>query len=378
VFKPFSFDDELFCSPERFASERQRREPSPRGQLVIASCQSGRYMAEKIVLAYQAQLGIAEGNTDDLRYLPDVDFRFADSETCARIEAHISGSDVFLVQALYDPRSNMSVDDNYMAFLITARTFREHGAKHLAAVVPYLTYSRQDKPTAFKREPTTAKLMAELSVQSGIDRLITWHLHTDQVRGFYGGTPVHALSPLTLFADIFWDHRGRGDAIVVAPDVGASKLASQLCRVLGMRCAVAAKHRPHAGEAVIDEIIGDFADRTTAIVLDDMVSSGGTLEAVIDCLVDEKGIDRVEVAISHSLCQPAALHRFEKLHDSGRLHRLVVTNSIPQTERLVALPFVEVRDLSEVFNRVINRIHYDRSVSALFNETELLEKRGVP
>jgi ribose-phosphate pyrophosphokinase len=141
-------------------------------------------MVEQVVNRYQTRLADA-GSERDVAYLDAIDFRFSDGETCVRLDADINGRDVFLLQALYDPTAEQSVDQNVMAFLIALRAFREWGANHVTGIVPYLAYARQDKPTKFQREPTTAELIADLSIEAGLNRLVTWDPHTPQVHGFF-------------------------------------------------------------------------------------------------------------------------------------------------------------------------------------------------
>lgn len=354
-----------FFTPEQFAREQTQRMDSTRGRLLIASCRSCTYLADQIVRQYNKQL-IEAGSNSSVLYLPNVDFQFSDSETCARIELHVGGYDVFLVQALFNPASGHSVDENYMAFLIAARAFRDHGARHLTAVLPYLAYGRQDKPTEFKREPTTAKLMADLSIDAGIDRLITWNPHSSHIRGFYERMPVEMLNALTLFIQEFRRFQGRGNIIVVAPDAGASKFVTHFGRALNLKCAIASKYRPRPEEAMISEVIGDFSKKRIAIVLDDMISSGGTIYALIQKLVKEKGIEEVYLGVSHNLCMPSAYERLLDLNRNYHLKEVIVTNSIPQTDEFLKLPFVTVRCLSDTLSQTINRIHYNQSVSELF------------
>lgn len=355
----------VFLTPEEFACERFQKVGSLRGRLLIASCRSGSHLASRVIQHYQGLLA-EKGSSAPLLHLDDIDFRFMDSETCVRLDLHVGGYDVFLFQGLYDPTDDRSVDENYMACLIAARTFRQHGAEHVTAVLPYLAYSRQDKPTAFKREPNTAKLMADLAIEAGIDRLITWQPHSTQVGGFYGNIPVEALESLTLFMREFQDLRGRQDVIIVAPDAGATKFATLLGRALNLSPAIASKFRPHPEEAEITEIIGDFQGKRLALIPDDMISSGGTVYALVKKLVQEKGIERVQIAVAHNLCMDVAYARLVELHQHYGLERLLVTNSIPQTEDFRSLPFVVIRDLAKALARVINRIHYNQSVSELF------------
>ena len=283
-------------------------EPSSRA-LIIASCCSGSYLARKVVERYR-ELGREAGAAPVLAELHDIDRRFSDSETSVRLEMHVSGADVYVIQSLLDPVLSTSVDENYMALLIAARAFREHGASKVTAVLPYLAYGRQDKPTAFAREPTTARLMADLTLAAGVDRVVAWDPHCGQVRGFYGAVPVYFLEPLTLFLQEFSSYTGRPDVIAVAPDAGAAKVVTYFSHALGIKAAMASKFRPRPEEVVLSEIIGDFAGMKVAIVLDDVLSTGGTVEPLIRRLVSEKGIEEVHLAVSHNRCsQDAAARR---------------------------------------------------------------------
>jgi len=354
-----------FFTPAQFAQEQSQRIESPRGQLRIASCRSAAPLAASVVERYQARLDSANGQRK-IPHLKDIDYNFSDSETGVRLETDVSGDDLFLVQALYDPTSPRSVDQNYMAFLIAARTFREWGANCITAVLPYLAYARQDKPTKFKREPTTAKLMADLSAEAGINRLVVWHPHYSQIHGFYGRIPVDVLEALGLFVEQFRPFQNRDDVIAVAPDAGASKFVTHFSRALNLKSAIASKYRPHPEETIVTQVIGEFSGKKIAIVLDDMISSGGTVYALVKKLVQEKGIKEVYLGVSHNLCMDQARQRMSELHQTYRLKKLIVTNSIPQTDAFLSLPFVEVKDLADTLSQVINRIHYNRAVSSLF------------
>ncbi len=360
--------EEDFITPERFAQEQAHRMDSPRGRLLIASCCSGSYLATRVVKRYKELLAEAGGD-GDVVYLEGIDFQFSDSETCVRLNRDVSGYDVFLFQGLYEPTSDRSVDQNYMALLIAARTFREWGANHVTAVLPYLAYARQDKPTRSMREPTAAKFMADLCAASGIDRLVTWHPHSSQIHGFYGSMPVHMLEALALFADEYGQFRDREEVIAVAPDAGASKFVTYFGQALNLTCAIASKYRPRPEEAEVSETIGDFAGKRVAIVLDDMIGTGGTVYALIRKLVDERAIAEVYLGASHNLCMERARERLLELHANYNLKKVVVTNSVPQTIDFQALPFVSVRCLSDTLTRVINKIHYNREVKELFYST---------
>jgi ribose-phosphate pyrophosphokinase len=363
----------LFLTPEHFAREQPRIIESARGRLLVASCRSGSYLAAKVVQRYHDLLAEAGGGAHVL-YLEDVDDRFSDGETCIRLDIDVSGYDIFLIQSLYDTTTDSNVDQDYMALLIAARTFREWGANHVTAVLPYLAYARQDKPTKFKREPTTAKLMADLSLEAGFDRIITWHPHSDSISGFYEKAPVVALEPLRLFVEEYRRFQDRDDVIAVAPDAGASKLVTYFGRTLNLNSAIGSKYRPRPEEAMVAEVIGDFEGKRVALVLDDMVSSGGTVYALIKMLVEEKGIEEVYLGASHNLCMAPARERLVELHRDYHLKEVVVTNSVPQTAAFQSLSFVSVRGLSDTLTRVINRIHYNRPVSEVFTQAPVLRK----
>lgn len=354
-----------FFTPEMLAQEQARRMVTPRGKLLIAGCCSGSLLSSRVVARYRELLADS-GSSEKLQHLEDIDRRFLDTETCVRLDMHVSGYDVYLFQALFDPTSENSIDQNYMAFLIAARTFREHGANHVTGVLPYLAYARQDKPTKFTREPATARLMADLTMSAGVDRMIIWDPHCDQIKGFYGGMPVSTLESLSLFLEVFGEYRGRDDVIAVAPDAGASKFVTHFGRGLEVKCAIASKYRPRAEEVEMSEIIGDFEGKKIAILVDDMISNGGTMHALTQKLVREKGIEEVYIGASHNLCVGQARERLLDLHENYGLKKVVVTNSIPQTRDFLDLPFVQVMCLSDTLARTINRIHYNRSVSEVF------------
>jgi ribose-phosphate pyrophosphokinase len=362
-------DRSVFFTPERFGSEQRDLPESPRGPLLIASCRDASILAGKVVDRYQKLL--AEGGSDEtVRHLADIDRRFSDGETTVRLEHHVNGYDVFLFQSLFHPGGCPSIDQNYMAFLIGARALRELGASHITGVLPYLAYARQDKPTAFRREPVTAKLMADLSAAAGLERLIVWAPHCGQLRGFYAPTPVDFLDPLRLFVEEFEELRGRPDVIAVAPDVGASKFVTHFGRAMGINVAIASKYRPQPEKVVISEIIGNLENKTTALILDDMIAGGGTIYALTKKLVEEKGITQVYIGVSHNLCVGDALPHLVELHERYHLKKLVITNSIPQSQAFLALPFIKVVCLSDSLARTINRIHYGKSVSEVFTMAE--------
>ena len=139
-----------------------------------------------------------------------------------------------------------------------------------------------------------------------------------------------------------------------------------LGRALNLRCAIASKYRPRPEEATVVEIIGDFTGKRIAIVVDDMISGGGTVHALVKKLVAERDIAEVYLGVSHNLRMETARERLVDLHANFHLRQVVVTNSVPQTPAFAALPFMSVRCLSDILSRIINRIHFNRPFSELF------------
>ncbi|MBD3242405.1 MAG: ribose-phosphate diphosphokinase [Chitinivibrionales bacterium] len=359
----------VFVTPERLAQEQTHAMTPERGRLVLAACQSGTVLAREIAAAYR-QLEQRWAGSGELVLMDDIEYGFTDSETCVRIPSSVSGSDVFLVQSLYNPVRGTSVNENCLPLLIAARAFREHGAKHITAITPYLAYSRQDKPTRFLREPTTARLLADLAVTAGIDRLLTWHPHSKQVHGFYGATPLATLEPIDYFVDLFNHYAGRDDVVLVAPDEGAAKMVTRVAMTLNVSSAIAAKLRSSGGSIESSRLIGDFEGKRVAILLDDIIGSGGTLRAAITGIAERSDIGEFHVAASHNLCLDKAHRMLDELARFRGLARVVVTDSIPQTEQFRTLPFFRVRPLAETLARAVNRIHYSRSLSEVFREQQ--------
>src|SRR4030042_881589 len=162
------------------------------------------------------------------------------------------------------------------------------------------------------------------------------------------------LYSLTLFIKLLKKFRRKENVILVAPDAGAAKHITLLGQALDLKCAIASKHRPKPEEAIIEEIIGDFKNKTTAIIIDDMISSGDTIYEVVKKLIEKKGIDKIYLGISHTLCIPVAKLKLEEMHKIHHLQKVYITNSIPQTEAFHNLNFIQEICLSEILARTIN------------------------
>ena len=349
-------------SLSKVPSQEEMKHESTEGPLLLASCQSGTPIAKRTKSQYQKMFAPDTG-AHPLQFLTDIDFTFSDGETCVRLAEDVNGKDVFLFQALQDPTSQRQVNENYLAFLIAVRTFREWGANRVTGILPYLAYARQDKTTPGKREPITVALMAQLSIEAGLDRLVVWAPHDNRVHGFYGKMPVDTLRANTLFLAHFHDHQGRSEVIGVAPDAGAAGFMIPFCRQMNLHCAITAKYRPEPEKAAITDIMGDFSGARKAIVLDDMINTGGTVEAVVKKLFTEKGIEKIWLGVSHFLGSTQAMERLMALHQDYGLEEVVVTDSVPPDHDFKALDFVKIKSLDKALANAIHCIHHNLPLS---------------
>ncbi len=339
---------------------------SYRGRLIIASCASALELARNINKVYQDGIESKNSRKKFQKLIdPPIDKQFLDGEVVVRLDEHVRGADAYLIANLNDHDLNGSVNDNLQAFLDGIRAFKQYGAAHVTGVIPYHIYARQDKATNRKREPITVGLIARQIIEAGASQIVTWHPHCE-LQGYYGTTMVDSLDALSLFHNEFSRFKGRSDVILVAPDAGAFKFVVELADKLNLASAVAAKVRPQPGTAKISYILGEFTDKRIAIVIDDMIDSAGTMFALIQRLATEyPQIEEFYIGASHNLCQEPAFERLSSLCTDYRLMGVTVTNSIPQTQKFLGLPNFHVRCLSKQLALVINRIHYDESVSVL-------------
>jgi ribose-phosphate pyrophosphokinase len=358
-------NSDAFITPEKYLKRQSAELESAEGKLLIACLQPAKYLADEVVRIYRDRLR-KENSAADLIYLDDIEKQFSDGETCIELRHNVRGSDVFLFQSIFSPSSGFDVNHNYLSFYIACRTFKEHGAKTITGVLPYLAYARQDKPTKFKREPTTARLMADLSISAGLDRLTAWDPHSSQIRGFYGTKTLVMLEPLSFLLNYFTAFEGKDDVIAVSPDAGGAKLVTHFARAMNIQSAVASKFRPHPEAVEISEIIGNFTGKKSAVILDDMIGSAGTVQAVSKILAREKGIEAIYLAASHNLCSNKAYERLIEMHEQYNLRHVYVTDSIPQQKRFTDLPFFTVYSIGSDLALTINRIHFNSSVSEVF------------
>jgi ribose-phosphate pyrophosphokinase len=281
---------------------------------------------------------------------------FDDGEVYCRYEESIRGADVFIVQPTCgNEATGVSPNDALMELLLMIDAAVGASAHRVIAVTPWFGYSRQDKKSA-PREPISARLVARALESAGADRVLTMDLHAGQIQGFFS-KPVDHMTALFMLTQYFRDQQLE-DLVVVSPDAGRVKLAKNFASKVGAELAILNKERPAQQVAEIGYVIGDVQGRT-AILVDDMIGTGGTLLAAARTVMDE-GAKRVFAVATHGIFSGNA---YAKLKDSP-FEQIVVTDTIPL--RPGAPDKIQVLSCADMLTDSIRRIFTDDSVSEVF------------
>jgi len=275
--------------------------------------------------------------------------RFSDGEIQVKVEDNVRGADCFIMQPTCSP-----VNENLMELLIIADALRRASAKRITAVMPYYGYGRQDRK-AEPRVPITAKLVANLIVAAGVTRVLSMDLHAGQIQGFFD-IPVDHLYGTPVFLK-YLKAKKLKNMVVVSPDAGGVERARAFAKHLDADLAIVDKRRPRPNEAAIMNLIGDVKGKS-AIILDDLVDTAGTLTKVANAIKD-KGASQVIAAASHGVLSGDAIKRI----DDSALKELIITDSIPLRGKS---PKLKVLTIAPLLAEAIKRIYNDESVSALF------------
>lgn len=278
--------------------------------------------------------------------------RFRDGEIDLRIEETVRGCEVFVIQPTCSP-----ADSNLMELLVIIDAMRRASANHIAAVIPYYGYARQDRKSK-PRDPICAKLVANLLTAAGADRVLTMDLHAGQIQGFFD-IPVDNLRAMPILAQYFQAKRFE-KVVVVSPDVGGVSRARQFSERVHAPLAIIDKRRPAPNVSEVMHVIGDVRG-ATCIVMDDIIDTGGTIVNGVEALLRE-GAREVYACCSHAVFSRPAVERLQ----SSSLVEVVVTNSIPLLpEKKVGK--IRVLSVAPLFAEAIRRIVDEVSVSSLFD-----------
>jgi ribose-phosphate pyrophosphokinase len=287
--------------------------------------------------------------------------RFNDQEIFVEVYENVRGEDMYIIQ----PTSNPA-NDNLMELLIMADALRRSSADRITAVIPYFGYARQDR-RAKARTPITAKLVANMIAQGGIDRVLTLDLHAAQIQGFFD-IPVDNLYASPVFAlDI--EHHFKGamdDIMVVSPDVGGVARARELAKRINAPLSIVDKRREKAGEIAEMTVIGNVAGKK-CIIVDDICDTAGTLCKAAEVLM-ENGASEVHSYITHGVLSGPAVERIT----NSVMKSLVITDSIAPSEAVKACKNIRIVPTAPMFAQAILNIWNGTSVSSLFETSTLV------
>lgn len=286
-------------------------------------------------------------------------FRFSDGEIGVSIEESVRGADIYLVQPTSEP-----ANEHLVELLIIIDALKRASANRINIVMPYFGYARQDRKTR-SREPITAKLIANILVKAGADRVISADLHAGQIQGFFD-IPVDHLTGGHLLCSYFRQHLKKeaeaGNITVVSPDIGGVVRARKFAELIGnAELAIVDKRRSHEVANVVEvmEIIGNIEGKT-AILVDDIIDTAGTMVQAADALV-KRGAKEVYACCTHPVLSGPAITR---LRDSV-IKEVVVTDTIPLSEDKM-FDKITVLSIAPLFAEALRRIHSEHSVSILF------------
>jgi ribose-phosphate pyrophosphokinase len=282
---------------------------------------------------------------------------FSDGEVYCRYAESIRGADLFIIQSICgSEREGLTVNDALWELLLMVHAAKHASAHRIVAVAPWYGYSRQDKKSA-PREPISARLVAEVLETAGIDRLVAMDLHAGQVQGFFS-KPVDHMTAMPILSQFVTDRLGHRDLVIIAPDAGRVKLVQKFAQKVAAPYALMEKERPAHQVAEIGYVIGDVKNRT-AVIVDDIIDTGGTLSAAAQTVLDE-GANEVFAVATHGLFSGQA---FEILEE-GPLTGIVVTDTVPLREG--APDLITQLSCADILEDSIRRIFIDDSVSEIF------------
>lgn len=278
---------------------------------------------------------------------------FSDGEIYVQIQESVRGADVFLIQPICHP-----VNYHLMELFIMLDAFKRASARQVTAVIPYFAYARQDRK-AQGREAITAKLVSDLLTTAGATRVVALDLHAPQIQGFFNILVDHLFATPVLTRWMSTKKEGDDSLVVVSPDVGGVTRARVFAKKLDAPIAIIDKRRPKHNMAEVLHIIGDVGGKT-AVIVDDMIDTAGTITEVAKLLV-KQGAKEVYAAATHAVLSGPAIDRIA----ASPIRELAVTNSIPLPPEK-RLPNITVLSVADLLAEAILRIHEDLSVSTLF------------
>ncbi|WP_026106130.1 ribose-phosphate pyrophosphokinase [Vreelandella jeotgali] len=280
--------------------------------------------------------------------------QFSDGETAVEINENVRGKDVFILQSTCAP-----TNENLMEMILMVDALRRASAARITAVLPYFGYARQDRRVRSSRVPISAKVVADMMVKAGVDRVMTMDLHADQIQGFFDVPVDNVYGSPILLDDI--ERQNYRDLVVVSPDVGGVVRARAIAKALNVDLAIIDKRRPQANQAQVMHIIGDIQDRT-CVVVDDMIDTAGTLCKAGEAL-KERGATNVVAYATHAILSGPAVDNIT----GSVLDEVVVADTIPLSETARRSGRIRQLSVAGLIAEAIRRVSNEESVSAMFH-----------
>ncbi|MDP6917139.1 MAG: ribose-phosphate pyrophosphokinase [SAR86 cluster bacterium] len=280
--------------------------------------------------------------------------RFSDGEISVKIEENVRGMDVFLIQPTSPP-----AHENLMELVIMVDALKRSSASRITAVIPYYGYARQDRRVRSERVPISAKVVADILERSGIDRVLTVELHSEQIQGFFDIPVDNVYGTRIIHDDII--KQKLNEILIVSPDVGGVVRSRALAKVLDLSdLAIIDKRRDEDNQSEVMNVIGEVKGKDCVLV-DDMVDSAGTLCNAAGALKD-RGARKVYAYIVHPVLSGDAIKKINK----SKLDQLVVTDTIPLSDSAKACKKIRVISLAPTLAEAIRRVNNEESISAMF------------
>lgn len=312
---------------------------------------------EILVLSGTANPKLAEDVVKNMNLkLGDMEIRrFADGEVFVQVGESVRNKDVYVIQPTGRPSSN----ENWMELYCIIDALKRASAKRITAVIPYYGYSRQDRKNE-PRVPITAKLVANLLTESGVGRVLSLDLHAAQIQGFFD-IPVDHMQSKNIFLEKIRKDLDISNSIIVSPDIGGIGRARLIAKALKLDIAIIDKRRDRANECEVMNIIGDVKGKD-AIIIDDIIDTGGTLIKSINAL-KQSGMRKIFVFITHAVCSGDVYERI----NASAIEKLYITDSLKVINERLGNK-IEVISVAPAIADAIRHIHTEMSISVLFDK----------
>ncbi|AFQ24198.1 ribose-phosphate pyrophosphokinase [Candidatus Portiera aleyrodidarum] len=311
-------------------------------KLMLFTGNSNIELAKQISICLKTNLGRSTVN------------KFSDGEISVEIEENVRGKDIFIIQSTCVPTNN-----NLIELILIIDALRRASATRITAVIPYLGYSRQDRRIRTTRVPISAKVIADMIVKAGVNRVMTMDLHADQIQGFFD-VPVDNIYGSPVFITDIETQKYK-NLVIVSPDIGGVVRARALAKKINADLSIIDKRRPKKNQTQVMNIIGDIKERT-CILIDDIVDTASTLCKAAESL-KKQGAKYVFAYITHAILSGNALN----IINNSVLDKLIVTDTIPLSTNAMSSKKIKQISVASIIAEAIRRVNNEESISEMFN-----------